>query len=126
MKNTLFKILTQPIVQIIVFSWILVGSAYFGGFYLYFLVGGISRGEGYAITGCLGIAVLSVQQFYAKKLLQAIGSACLIGSLFNFYFGQVNGPKHISFTEILPLLSLISFCVIQVLVLLKLIRWKNY
>ena len=126
MKNTLFKILTSPIVQIIVFSWILVGSDYFGGFYLYFLVGGLSGGEAYAITGCLGIAVLAVQQFYSKKILQVIGTTCLIGSLLLFYFGHVNGPKQISFTEILPLLSLISFCVIQALVLLKLIRWKNY
>ena len=126
MKNTLFNILTQPIVQIIVFCWILVGSAYFGGFYLYFLIGGISGGEFYAITGCLGILLLAIQQFYPKKILQAFGSACLIGSLLLFYFGQINGPRHISFTEILPLLSLLSFCVIQVLVLLKLIRWKNY
>lgn len=126
MKNSLIHLLTQPIVQIIVFSWILVGSAYFGGFYLYFLIGGISSGEFYAIIGCLGILILAIQQFYPKKVLQAIGSACLVGSLLLFYFGQVNGPKHISFTEILPLLSLISFCVIQALVLLKLIRWKNY
>ncbi len=126
MEKSLLRILTHPIIQLISFSWILVGSAHFGGPFLFFVVGGITDAQLYAIVGVSGIVLLGMLVFYSKPIFQLLATICCIASLLLFFMGSSNSKAHISFSETLPLITLIIFCLIQILVILKLTRWKNY
>lgn len=126
MKNSFLRMLTHPIIQLISFSWILVGSAHFGGPYLFFVAGGVTDAELYAIVGVAGIVLLGLLVFYPKPVFQLLATICCIVSLLLFFVGSANDHAHTSFSEILPLITLILFCLIQILVILKLTRWKNY
>lgn len=126
MKNRFLRVLTHPIIQLISFSWILVGSAHFGGPYLFFVVGGITDAELYAIVGVAGIVLLGMLVFYSKPIFQLLATICCNASLLLFFVGSTNDHSHASFSETLPLITLIIFCLIQILVILKLTRWKNY
>ncbi|HCL06437.1 MAG TPA: hypothetical protein DHW64_10960 [Chitinophagaceae bacterium] len=126
MKNNLFSLLTHPIIQILSFNWILVGSPYFGGPYLFFVVGAATQFEWFAVLGVAGVFLLAVCVFLKNWLLQIAGSICCLSSIAIFFFNSSYENALITLGDWLALLTLVFFVLIHTLTLYKLFRWKNY
>lgn len=126
MKKNLFSFLTHPIIQILSFSWILVGSPYFGGPYLFFVVGAATQFEWFGVLGVAGVFLLAFCLFFNRRLLQLAGSICCIFSIALFFFNSSYDNALVTIEDWLALLTLILFVLIHTLTLYKLFRWKNY
>lgn len=122
---TIRKILSHPLLQLIAFCIILVGSPYFGGPYVYFLYHAVREALPYAIIGWIGIAITISGLFFRSKrenVLQFIGAAIMVVSLLVFFFSSENFMNMYAFKEVLPLMTLLLFALVVAFVFQKFIK----
>ncbi len=115
----IMQFFSDPLIQVISFSVILVGSPYFGGPYIFFLYHAISESLFFAILGMLAIPVTLASKFmHAKGYTQLVGLILMIGSLIVFF---VSGGfrNAYAFRDTIPLLTLLIFVVVAVLIVRK-------
>ena len=109
--KTVKKILTHPLLIILIFCGIIISGEQMGGFYLLYILLGLPHFVVHSVLGIVGIICLLLT-YYAKQtrgLLSVIGAVCMIASLL-YFFLQPNGRyNYNTFSEPLPLLTLIVF-----------------
>jgi hypothetical protein len=116
------KILGHPAMQLFSFCIILVGSAYFGGPYIFFLFHAVQEGYLYAIIGCAAIAITLASVFLRGKSserLQFTGVALMVLSLLVFFFSSEHFMNMYVYRQIVPLLTLVLFITVAVVVTRK-------
>ncbi|SFQ30694.1 hypothetical protein SAMN05444277_108146 [Parafilimonas terrae] len=120
----LTQLLSHPIIQIISFCIIIVGSANFGGPYGFFLYHAVQEGYIYAIIGIAGIVVTLVSLINKKNAItiQFIGVTLMVISLLVFFFSSEHFMNMYAFKDVLPLLTLFLFIAIIALVVIKFLR----
>lgn len=127
MKNQLIRILSFPLVQILSFCIILVGSPYFGGPYLYFVFGSFKEGYAYGILGMIGIVLTLISLFIkARGYMQVAGLIIMIASLVVFFFASSWKNAKVTLLNLTALATLVLFMVVCAAVYIKIFRWKNY
>jgi hypothetical protein len=120
----LMQLLSHPVIQIISFCIIIVGSANFGGPYGFFLYHAVQEGYVYAIIGIAGI-VITIASIIGKEnaiTIQFIGAALMVISLLVFFFSSEHFMNMYAFTDVLPLLTLFLFIAITALIVIKFLR----
>jgi len=122
MMSYLKKILTHPLVIILIFCGIIISGEQAGGFYLFYILLGLPHLVAHAVLGMLGIVCL-LFSYYNKTIITSF--LCVLGALFMiasllFFFLQAGGSYNYStFHEGLPLSVLILFIVLIVLFMLN-------
>lgn len=126
MKNQLIAILTHPVIQILSFSIILVGSPYFGGPFAYFVFGSFKEGYLFGILGIVGMLLTLVSLFLkAKGYIQMGGLLLMLSSLAIFFFSSTWTNAAITLTNTIALITLLLFILVGMLITLKWTVWKN-
>ena len=118
----LTKILSHPVAQLFSFCILLVGSAYFGGPYIYFLWHAVQEFLAYAIFGWMGIIITICALFFqgrSNAVLQFIGGCVMVVSLLVFFFSAEHFMNMYVFRQILPLITLGLFVAVMVFVVKK-------
>jgi hypothetical protein len=116
------NIFAHPLLQLVSFSILLVGSAYFGGPYIYFLFHAAQEGYIYGIIGALAIIVTIVAIFYSNRYVQVAGLALMVLSLMVFFIGGKLSNAY-TFHQIVPFLTLALFIGVSVAISLKFVRY---
>lgn len=122
---TAIKIFGHPLMQLISFCIILVGSASFGGPYMYFLYHAIQEILAYAIFGWMGIVVTLCALFFIGRgaaVLQFIGLVLMVVSLLVFAFSSEHFMNIYTFRQLVPVLTLGLFVAVSVFVVRKFIK----
>lgn len=121
----LSKILSHPLMQLFSFCVILVGSAYFGGPYIWFLYHAVQEVYAYAVFGCLALAITVAAIFFrgrGQAVLQFIGACVMVLSLLIFFFSSAHFMNMYVYRQVLPLLTLGVFVAVIVFVVQKFIK----
>jgi hypothetical protein len=127
MKNKLANILSHPIIQVISFSIILVGSPYFGGPYLYFLSGSLKEGYAFGIIGMAGIALTLISMVLkARGYMQVVGLLLMILSLSIFFFSSTWTNAAVTILNIPALVTLLLFVLVSLLVTYRTIQTQHH
>lgn len=116
----LSHIFLHPIIQVLSFSVILVGSPHFGGPYVFFLYRGGIEGYLYALLGLLAIIVTIISCFLVKAkraAIQSLGTFLMVASLVVFFFSSTNFMNMYAFRDLLPLVTLLVFFLIAIAVI---------
>jgi len=119
------KIFSHPLLQLLSFSIILVGSAYFGGPYIWFVYHAVQKVYAYAVIGCMGLAVTLAALFFrgrGEAVLQFIGACLMAVSLLVFFFSSEHFMNMYVYRQVLPLLTLALFVAVMVFVVKKFIQ----
>lgn len=117
----LIQILTNPLVQVISFCIILVGSPEFGGPFGFFIFHAAQEGYAFAIIGAIAI-VLTLAPFIMTRIssyLQISGSLLMVISFLLYIFSSTHFRNVSTFHEIIPLATLLIFVIVIILVLQK-------
>ena len=123
MKNLCMKwsnIFTHPITQIFSFCIILISGSYFGGPYIFFLYHAAQEGIAFAITGLLGITLCLASLVIYKSALQLAGTLMMVLSLVIFFWSPIWHNSSGTFSEPLPLATVMVFLIISVLFIVSL------
>lgn len=110
--------LANPIIQIISFCIILVGSNYFGGPYGFFIYRASKEGDAFALVGAAGIIITLISlvvSYKMRSVVQFSGLVCMIISLAMF----LSDKTAVAFRDILPLLTLLLFITVMIMVTRK-------
>lgn len=121
----LYKIFSHPALQLLSFAFLLVGSAYYGGPYIFFLYHGVQEVLSYAIVGWMGIVITTAGLFFSGRsqaVLQFIGLCVMAVSLLVFIFSAERLMNIWVWRQLVPLLTLLVFIAICVLVIKKFIK----
>lgn len=120
----LIQIFSSPVVQIITFCIILVGSAEFGGPYGFFLYRAVQEGYLYAIAGIIGILItaLSFSNNSRNSVIQFSGLVLMVLSLLIFFFSSEDFMNMYVFKQVLPLVTLLLFIMVVVAVTSKFLK----
>ena len=124
-RMTTLRILGHPLAQLFSFCIILVGSAYFGGPYIYFLWHAVQEFLAYAIFGWMGIIITICALFFTGRgaaVLQFTGAAVMVVSLLVFLFSAERFMNIYTFRQLVPLLTLGLFVAVMVFVVKKFIK----
>lgn len=111
------KIITNPVLLIISFLFILISGEHFGGFYLLYLLMALPHLGIHAILALAGILLLlfCYIRFGKQKknlivsLLNIIGAGCLVFSLYVFFNNDKKGYNDGTFEQLVPLITLVLF-----------------
>ena len=120
----LTQLLSHPIIQVISFCIIIVGSPNFGGPYGFFLYHAVQEGYIYAIIGIAGI-VITLTGLISKEnaiTIQFIGATLMVISLLVFFFSSEHFMNMYAFKDVLPLLTLFLFIAIAALIIIKFLK----
>ncbi len=121
MKFMKLKILiTHPFTLIASFLLVFIGGQHQGYFYFQELIAGLIYGEVYSIVGSFGIFTILFCHFKYKGVtnnleacfINLIGSVLLIISLFLFFYHMEGIYVSQTFIQIVPLISLLVFCIL--------------
>jgi CHASE2 domain-containing sensor protein len=119
-------LLTHPLIQIISFCILLVGSPNFGGPYGLFVYHSALKGYVYGVTGIPVIVITLVSLAVKGKIrvqMQLAGIAWMLLSLGIFFFSPHHFINASTFDDIVPLSTLLLL-ITTVLVIEK--SWKFY
>ncbi len=120
------EVLSHPLLQVISFSIILVGSPYFGGPYIFFIYRALLEGYTFAIIGIVAILVTLVSLFLpAKGYMQLGGLLLMIASLAVFFLSSQNFMNASTLRELIPLLTFLFFIIVIAFVSRKIITLIN-
>lgn len=109
-KQMLVKILSHPLAQCLSFCFILTGSPYFGGPYVYFLYHAVQEKLLYAVTGWAGITCTLLSLLPGlRRQLQLAGLGLMAGSLLLLAFSSQGFMAIYAWTDLVPALSLLLF-----------------
>ena len=126
MKNPLLRLLSYPLVQVLSFCIILVGSPYFGGPYLFFVLGSFAEGYAFGIMGIIGIAIAVISLFIpARGYMQTSSVLVMLCSLAFFFFSSTWENATITLFNLPAILTLFLFIVVSIAVFIKALKWKN-
>jgi len=114
MKNSIREIITSPVTLVICFSIILVGSPYFGGPYLFFIIGSLSEGFAYGIIGMAGILVALSTLYFRNMKIRLLGNCLMILSLVIYFSEAPSGNLALTFFDIIPLITIGLFSFISI------------
>ena len=108
----LIKIITHPLVIILLFCGIIISGEETGGFYIFYILLGLPHFVLHSVLGILGIISLLFTHYNKKiklSFVRVLGACCMISSLL-YFFLQPNGSyNYDTFHQILPLSILIVF-----------------
>jgi len=113
--------------QLASFCIILVGSAYFGGPYIWFLYHAVQELYSYAVFGWMAIVCTAVGLFlrgYGRVVMQFVGACLMVVSLLVFFFSSGNFMNMYVYRQMLPLLTLALFVAVIVFVVKKFV-WQR-
>jgi hypothetical protein len=108
----LIKIITHPLVIILLFCGIIISGEETGGFYIFYILLGLPHFVLHSVLGILGIISLLFTHYNKKiklSFLRVLGACFMISSLL-YFFLQPNGSyNYDTFHQMLPLSILIVF-----------------
>lgn len=113
------KIAGHPLMQLFSFCIVLVGSAYFGGPYIWFLYHAVQELYTYAIFGCLAVIITLISALmrgYGRIVTQFIGACLMAVSLLMFFFSSEHFMNMYVYRQVWPLLTLVLFIAVMVYV----------
>lgn len=110
-------IITHPVTLIVSFLFILISGEHWGGFYILYLLLALPHGGMHALLGLVGTILLCVAIYQRNKInkhrdssLLCIGGALLMaGSLLSFFMQRGGEYNYGTFTQTVPVISLIVF-----------------
>ena len=122
----LYKILSHPFVLIMSFFMILISGQHFGGFYLLYIMLALPNGGLHAISALLGTILLVVAYYKFRRLkryrieniLNLIALSFLLISIIYFFKNDKTGYNEQTFSQPVPLFSLLIFGVIVIFFLI--------
>lgn len=111
------KIITHPVVLISSFLFILISGEHFGGFYLLYLLMALPHGSIHSLLAVTGIGLLVASyikfrrenKFVVEAIINILGAACLILSLFVFFYNDSSGYNRGTFEQWVPQMTLLLF-----------------
>jgi hypothetical protein len=111
------QFLSHPLLQVISFCIILVGSPYFGGPYGFFIYRALLEGYTFAIIGITAILLTLLSIFFPLRgYIQLVGLLLMIISLGVFFLSSQNFMNASTLKELIPLLSFLFFITVVVFV----------
>lgn len=116
------NILEHPLTQLLSFSILLVGSAYFGGPFIWFIYHAVQEMLLYAIIGSTALVITFVSIFIGgnkRVLIQFIGACLMVLSLLIFFFSSEHFMNMYVYRQVLPVLTLLLFITVVVIVTQK-------
>ena len=116
------NIFTHPITQVFSFCIILISGSYFGGPYIFFLYHAAQEGIAFAITGLLGITLCLASLVIYKSALQLEGTLMMVLSLLLFFWSPRWHNSSGTFSEPVPLATILLFVIITVLTISKIVN----
>ena len=116
------NIFTHPITQIFSFCIILISGSYFGGPYIFFLYHAAQEGIAFGITGLLGITLCLASLIIYKSALQLAGTLMMVLSLVIFFWSPRWHNSSGTFSEPVPLATILLFVIITVLTISKIVN----
>ena len=116
------NIITHPITQVFSFCIILISGSYFGGPYIFFLYHAAQEGIAFAITGLLGITLCLASLVIYKSALQLAGTLMMVLSLVIFFWSPRWHNSSGTFSEPLPLVTILLFVIITVLTISRIVN----
>lgn len=119
------RIFSHPLLQLVSFSILIVGSAYFGGPYIYFLFHAIQEGYLYAIVGVLAFVTTLIAIFYSNKYVQITGLGLMLLSLAIFFIGGKLANTY-AFHDIIPFITLALFVAVSATISVKFFRTAKW
>lgn len=126
---TLKNIITHPFAVLISFMIVLISGEHVGGFYIIYLLMGITHGAIHSLLGMAGIALLvpglltpQRKQVSSIYLLNIIGAVCMLLSLFLFFFNDEHRYNIGTFYQFIPFCTIILFCLLSLIFLAGNIR----
>jgi hypothetical protein len=108
------NIITHPITQVFSFCIILISGSYIGGPYIFFLYHAAQEGIAFAIIGLLGITLCLASLVIYKSALQLAGTLMMVLSLVIFFWSPRWHNSCGTFSEPLPLVTILLFIIISV------------
>ena len=114
------QILSHPVSQVISFCMVLVGSPYFGGPFGFFIYHSALEGFAYGLIGILAVVVTLTAVFVKNKLgsyIQFGGLLLMLISMGIFFFSSQHFINADTFSQALPLLTLLLFLIVIILVI---------
>lgn len=126
---TLKNIIKHPLAVMISFMIVLISGEHIGGFYIIYLLMGITHGTIHTLLGMAGIALLvpgllitQRKQASSIYLLNIIGAVCMLLSLFFFFFNDEQRYNISTFYQFIPFSTIILFCFLSLIFLAGNIR----
>ncbi|CAN5396050.1 hypothetical protein BH10BAC2_BH10BAC2_46390 [soil metagenome] len=123
------NIITHPLAVMISFMIVLISGEHVGGFYIIYLLIGVTHGTIASLLGMAGIALLVPGLLMAQRkqassiyLLNIIGAICMIVSLFLFFFNDEQRYNINTFYQFVPSCTIILFCLLTLIFLAGNIR----
>lgn len=116
------NIISQPWVLIASFCLILISGEAWGGFYLMYILVGIPHGVIHSIIAAIGIIILIISNYTfsgtnshrTKAVLNITGLSFLLIALFLFFYLDKSGYNSGTFSQTVPLITLILFFALAV------------
>jgi len=116
------NIITHPITQVFSFCIILISGPYIGGPYIFFLYHAAQEGIAFAIIGLLGITLCLASLVIYKSALQLAGTLMMVLSLVIFFWSPRWHNSSGTFSEPLPLVTILLFIIISVLTISRIVN----
>jgi hypothetical protein len=105
----ILKIFAHPLMQLFSFCILLVGSASFGGPYVFFLYHGVQEALAYSIFGWMAIVIVICALFFTGRgeaVLQFIAVVLMFVSLVIFVFSAEHFMNIYVWRQLVPMLTL--------------------
>jgi len=111
------KIITHPVLLILSFLFILISGQHLGGFYLLYLLFALPHGGIHALVALVGILTLIFtyikfnreNKYIIEAIINIAGAACLVVSLFLFFYNDRSGYNAGTFEQLMPQITLVLF-----------------
>lgn len=116
------NIITHPITQVFSFCIILISGSYIGGPYIFFLYHAAQEGIAFAIIGLLGITLCLASLVIYKSALQLAGTLMMVLSLVIFFWSPRWHNSSGTFSELVPLATILLFIIISVLTISRIVN----
>jgi hypothetical protein len=114
------NIIAHPITQVFSFCIIIISGSYIGGQFIFFLYHAAQEGIAFAIIGLLGITLCLASLIVYKYALQLAGILMMLLSLVIFFWSPRWHNSSGTFSEPVPLATVILFLIISVLFIVSL------
>jgi hypothetical protein len=124
------KLLVHPFVLIISFLLILISGEHLGGFYLLYLLLALPIGASHSLLALIGIISIlfsyhkykEKQNFLFQNVINIIGLLFLLLSIYVFFANDKERYNYGTFSQTVPLITLIIFVLISVCFLIQNLR----
>lgn len=119
MKNSIFQIFTYPLLQVILYSFIIVGSVSFYGPLIQMHALGAIGFQLAGIAGIVGIflGLLSCIKRFAK--LQLLGTLMMVGALIPHLRYEIHQVPQVTLIDTVSIVLIVLFSIVSILVLAR-------